>query len=154
MILTREALEHAITKIHGSWWFYYHSSLASATLFMPQMLTCHSEDFNTIQERVPPFTETFSQYVFQDLYEARWCPCGREVLSWQWFPSWEIVSHVLQDSVAENLADFADLTPGQKVITPLTPKRADGPLIILNGNLALMVRLPRYQVPKSSRWTG
>jgi len=40
-------------------------------------------------------------------------------------------------TVAENLADFADLTPGQKVIMPLeNPKRADGPLIILNGNLA------------------
>ena len=32
---------------------------------------------------------------------------------------------------------FADLTPGQKVIMPLeNPKRADGPLIILKGNLA------------------
>ena len=40
-------------------------------------------------------------------------------------------------TVAENLAEFADLTPGQKVIMPLeNPKRADGPLIILYGNLA------------------
>ena len=32
---------------------------------------------------------------------------------------------------------FDDLTPGQKVIMPLeNPKRADGPLIILKGNLA------------------
>lgn len=40
-------------------------------------------------------------------------------------------------TVAENLEAFDDLTPGQKVIMPLeNPKRADGPLIILKGNLA------------------
>ncbi len=38
--------------------------------------------------------------------------------------------------VAENLADFCRLTPGQKSSCHLKILNADGPLIILNGNLA------------------
>src|SRR5690625_6450390 len=40
-------------------------------------------------------------------------------------------------TLAENLADAPDLKEGQKVIMPLDqPKRKDGPLIVLKGNLS------------------
>lgn len=40
-------------------------------------------------------------------------------------------------TIAENLAEAPDLKEGQDVIMPLdNPKRADGPLIVLKGNLA------------------
>src|SRR5699024_622186 len=40
-------------------------------------------------------------------------------------------------TIAENLAEYPNLDIGQKVITEINhPKRPDGPLIILKGNLS------------------
>ena len=76
------------------------------------------------------------QYVFQDLYEVGGVPAVMKYLLANGFLHGDRIT-CTGKTVAENLADFADLTPGQKVIMPLeNPKRADGPLIILNGNLA------------------
>ena len=76
------------------------------------------------------------QYVFQDLYEVGGVPAVVNT-SWQMVSFMATVSHVLVRQSLKTLADFADLTRPKKVIMPLeNPKRADGPLIILNGNLA------------------
>lgn len=44
---------------------------------------------------------------------------------------------VTGETMAENVASFPDLTPGQKVIYPLdAPLKPSGPLYVLTGNLA------------------
>ena len=96
------------------------------------------EDFNTIQERVPHLADLkpSGQYVFQDLYNVGGVPAVMKYLLKNGFLHGDRIT-CTGKTVAENLEAFDDLTPGQKVIMPLeNPKRADGPLIILKGNLA------------------
>ena len=84
----------------------------------------------------------------QDLYEVGGVPAVMKYLLANGFLHGDRIT-CTGKTVAENLADFADLTPGQKVIMPLeNPKRADGPLIILTGTLHQTVRLLKYQVLK------
>ena len=76
------------------------------------------------------------KYVFQDLYNVGGVPAVMKYLLKNGFLHGDRIT-CTGKTVAENLEAFADLTPGQKVIMPLeNPKRADGPLIILKGNLA------------------
>jgi dihydroxy-acid dehydratase len=96
------------------------------------------EDFNDFQERVPHLADLkpSGQYVFQDLYNVGGVPAVMKYLLKNGFLHGDRIT-CTGKTVAENLESFADLTPGQKVIMPLeNPKRADGPLIILKGNLA------------------
>ena len=96
------------------------------------------EDFNDFQERVPHLADLkpSGQYVFQDLYNVGGVPAVMKYLLKNGFLHGDRIT-CTGKTVAENLEAFADLTPGQKVIMPLeNPKRADGPLIILKGNLA------------------
>ena len=96
------------------------------------------EDFNDFQERVPHLADLkpSGQYVFQDLYNVGGVPAVMKYLLKNGFLHGDRIT-CTGKTVAENLDAFADLTPGQKVIMPLeNPKRADGPLIILKGNLA------------------
>ena len=136
-ILTREAFEDAITvtmALGGS---------TNATLHLLAMAHAANveltlDDFNVIQEKVPHLADLkpSGQYVFQDLYEVGGVPAVMKYLLANGFLHGDRIT-CTGKTVAENLADFADLTPGQKVIMPLeNPKRADGPLIILHGNLA------------------
>ncbi|WP_193434623.1 dihydroxy-acid dehydratase, partial [Streptococcus suis] len=76
------------------------------------------------------------KYVFQDLYNVGGVPAVMKYLLKNGFLHGDRIT-CTGKTVAENLENFADLTPGQDVIMPLeNPKRADGPLIILKGNLA------------------
>ena len=96
------------------------------------------EDFNDFQERVPHLADLkpSGQYVFQDLYNVGGVPAVMKYLLKNGFLHGDRIT-CTGKTVSENLEAFADLTPGQKVIMPLeNPKRADGPLIILKGNLA------------------
>ena len=136
-ILTREAFEDAITvtmALGGS----TNATLHLLAIAHAANVDLSLEDFNTIQERVPHLADLkpSGQYVFQDLYEVGGVPAVMKYLLANGFLHGDRIT-CTGKTVAENLADFADLTPGQKVIMPLeNPKRADGPLIILNGNLA------------------
>ena len=79
------------------------------------------EDFNTIQERAPLgwTLKPSGQYVFQDLYEVGGVPAVMRYLSWLMASLHGDRITCTGKTVAENLTDFADLTPGQKVIMPL-----------------------------------
>ncbi|MFC3928505.1 dihydroxy-acid dehydratase [Streptococcus caprae] len=136
-IMTREAFEDAITvtmALGGS---------TNATLHLLAMAHAANveltlDDFNVIQEKVPHLADLkpSGQYVFQDLYEVGGVPAVMKYLLANGFLHGDRIT-CTGKTVAENLAEFPDLTPGQKVIMPLeNPKRADGPLIILKGNLA------------------
>ena len=137
-ILTREAFEDAITvtmALGGS----TNATLHLLAIAHAANVDLTLEDFNDFQERVPHLADLkpSGQYVFQDLYDVGGVPAVMKYLLGRMvFLHGDRIT-CTGKTVAENLADFADLTPGQKVIMPLeNPKRADGPLIILKGNLA------------------
>ena len=136
-ILTREAFEDAITvtmALGGS----TNATLHLLAIAHAANVDLTLEDFNDFQERVPHLADLkpSGQYVFQDLYNVGGVPAVMKYLLKNGFLHGDRIT-CTGKTVAENLADFADLTPGQKVIMPLeNPKRADGPLIILKGNLA------------------
>ncbi|MDQ0221916.1 dihydroxy-acid dehydratase [Streptococcus moroccensis] len=136
-ILTREAFEDAITvtmALGGS----TNATLHLLAIAHAANVDLALEDFNDFQERVPHLADLkpSGQYVFQDLYEVGGVPAVMKYLLKNGFLHGDRIT-CTGKTVAENLEDFADLTPGQKVIMPLdNPKRADGPLIILKGNLA------------------
>lgn len=136
-ILTREAFEDAITvtmALGGS----TNSTLHLLAIAHAANVDLTLDDFNTFQEKVPHLADLkpSGQYVFQDLYEAGGVPAVMKYLLANGFLHGDRIT-CTGKTVAENLENFSDLAPGQKVIMPLDhPKRADGPLIILHGNLA------------------
>lgn len=136
-IMTRQAFENAITVV---------MALGGSTNAVLHLLAiAHAanveltlEDFNDFQKRVPHLADLkpSGQYVFQDLYEVGGVSAVMKYLYENGFLHGECLT-VTGKTVAENLATVPDLTPGQQIIMPLEkPKRADGPLIILEGNLA------------------
>ena len=136
-ILTREAFEDAITvtmALGGS----TNATLHLLAIAHAANVDLTLEDFNDFQERVPHLADLkpSGKYVFQDLYNVGGVPAVMKYLLKNGFLHGDRIT-CTGKTVAENLEAFDDLTPGQKVIMPLeNPKRADGPLIILKGNLA------------------
>ena len=135
--MTREAFEDAITvtmALGGS----TNATLHLLAIAHAANVDLTLEDFNDFQERVPHLADLkpSGQYVFQDLYNVGGVPAVMKYLLKNGFLHGDRIT-CTGKTVSENLEAFADLTPGQKVIMPLeNPKRADGPLIILKGNLA------------------
>ena len=147
-IMTREAFEDAITvtmALGGS----TNATLHLLAIAHAANVDLTLEDFNDFQERVPHLADLkpsgkyvfqdlkpSGKYVFQDLYNVGGVPAVMKYLLKNGFLHGDRIT-CTGKTVSENLENFADLTPGQDVIMPLeNPKRADGPLIILKGNLA------------------
>ncbi|MDQ8758633.1 dihydroxy-acid dehydratase [Streptococcus ruminantium] len=136
-IMTRKAFENAITVVMAL------GGSTNATLHLLAMAHAANveltlEDFNTFQEKVPHLADLkpSGRYVFQDLYNVGGVQAVMKYLYQNGFLHGDCMT-CTGKTIAENLADAPDLTPGQDVIMPLdNPKRADGPLIVLHGNLA------------------
>src|SRR5699024_5355667 len=85
------------------------------------------------------------KYLMEDLYKVGGVEAVMKLLLEEGFLHGDCLT-VTGKTLAENLADVPSLKDGQDIIMPLDkPKRADGPLIILKGNLA-----PRGAVAKMS----
>lgn len=136
-ILTREAFENAITVV---------LALGGSTNAILHLLAiAHAaeveltiEDFNDFQEKVPHLADLkpSGKYVFQDLFNVGGVQGVMKYLYEKGYIHGDCLT-VTGKTIAENLAEVEHLTPGQDVILPLeNPKRADGPLIVLKGNLA------------------
>lgn len=136
-IMTRKAFENAITVVMAL------GGSTNATLHLLAMAHAANveltlDDFNTFQEKVPHLADLkpSGRYVFQDLYEVGGVQAVMKYLYQNGFLHGDCLTCTGR-TVAENLKNAPDLTPGQDVIMPLEqPKRADGPLIVLHGNLA------------------
>ncbi|HFI0393319.1 TPA: dihydroxy-acid dehydratase [Streptococcus suis] len=136
-IMTRKAFENAITVVMAL------GGSTNATLHLLAMAHAANveltlDDFNTFQEKVPHLADLkpSGRYVFQDLYNVGGVQAVMKYLYQNGFLHGDCMT-CTGKTVAENLADAPDLTPGQDVIMSLeNPKRADGPLIVLHGNLA------------------
>ncbi|MCC9272693.1 MAG: dihydroxy-acid dehydratase [Enterococcus aquimarinus] len=136
-IMTRKAFENAITVVMALG--------GSTNAILHLMAMAHAanveltlDDFNEFQEKVPHLADLkpSGQYVFQDLYEVGGVSAVMKYLYENGYIHGDCLT-VTGKTVAENLAEVTSLTEGQQVIMPLeNPKRKDGPLIVLHGNLA------------------
>lgn len=136
-IITRKSLENAvvITMALGG----------STNAILHLLAIAHAaevdfaiEDFNEIQKRVPHLADLkpSGKYVFQDLYNVGGVPAVQKYLLDNGLLHGDCLT-VTGKTLAENLENVAPLAEGQDVIMSLeNPKRKDGPLIVLKGNLA------------------
>lgn len=154
-ILTREAFENAITVV---------LALGGSTNAILHLLAiAHAaevdltiEDFNTFQEKVPHLADLkpSGKYVFQDLFKVGGVHGVMKYLYDRGYIHGDCLT-VTGKTVAENLSEVNDLTPGQDVIMPLeNPKRKDGPLIVLKGNLATEGAVAKVSGVKVRRHVG
>ncbi|MCI1985523.1 MAG: dihydroxy-acid dehydratase [Lactobacillus sp.] len=154
-ILTREAFENALTVIMalgGSTNSVLHL-LAIAHAANVEMTI---DDFNTFQKKVPHLADLkpSGHYVMYDLYKAGGVTAVEKLLLKNGYLHGDCLT-CTGKTVAENLAEFPDLTPGQKVIMPLDkPLREDGPLIILHGNLSTEGCVVKVSGLKTRRHVG
>ena len=154
-IMTREAFENAITVVMalgGSTNAILH--LLSIAHALDVDLTI--DDFNEIQKKVPHIADLkpSGKYVMEDLYKAGGVQAVMKLLYENGYLHGDCLT-VTGKTVAENLKDAPDLVEGQKVITPLDqPKRKDGPLIVLKGNLAPRGAVAKVSGVKVKRHTG
>ena len=154
-ILTREAFENAITVV---------LALGGSTNAILHLLAiAHAaevdltiDDFNTFQEKVPHLADLkpSGKYVFQDLFNVGGVHGVMKYLYDRGYIHGDCMT-VTGKTVAENLSEVNDLTPGQDVIMPLeNPKRKDGPLIVLKGNLATEGAVAKVSGVKVRRHVG
>ncbi|ANK61434.1 dihydroxy-acid dehydratase [Loigolactobacillus backii] len=154
-IMTRKAFENALTVVMalgGS----TNSVLHLLAIAHAANVDLTIDDFNKFQAKVPHIADLkpSGQYVFQDLYEAGGVEAVMKYLYQNGYLHGDCLT-VTGKTVAENLATAPDLTPGQKVIMPLEhPKRKDGPLMILYGNLAPEGAVAKVAGVKARRHVG
>lgn len=145
-IMTKKAFENAITVV---------MALGGSTNAILHLLAmAHSidvdlsmDDFNRIQKKVPHIADLkpSGTYVMENLYEVGGVEAVMKLLLDNGYLHGDCLT-VTGKTVAENLKDIEPLTKDQVVITPIDePKRKDGPLVILKGNLS-----PRGAVAKLS----
>src|SRR5699024_9541716 len=114
------------------------------------------DDFNRIQKKVPHLADLkpSGQYVMQDLHKAGGVQAVMKLLYEAGYLHGDCLT-VTGKTVAENLAEAPSLAEDQNVIAPLDkPKRADGPLIVLKGNMAPRGAVAKVSGVKVKRHTG
>jgi dihydroxy-acid dehydratase len=154
-ILTKKAFENAITVV---------MALGGSTNAMLHLMAiAHAaevdlklEDFNDLQQRVPHIADLkpSGKYVMQDLFEAGGVPAVMKLLLKEGLLHGDCLT-VTGKTLEENLNEFPDLKPGQKVIHPVgQPLRKDGPLVVLKGNLAPAGAVAKVSGLKVKSMTG
>ncbi|WP_164668023.1 dihydroxy-acid dehydratase [Virgibacillus doumboii] len=154
-IMTKEAFENAITVV---------MALGGSTNAILHLLAiAHAvevdltiDDFNRMQAKVPHLADMkpSGRYVMQDLHRAGGVQAVMKLLLDAGYLHGDCLT-VTGKTIAENLADAPSLHEGQDVIMPLDkPKRVDGPLIVLKGNLAPRGAVAKVSGVKVSRHVG
>ncbi|MCC6454598.1 MAG: dihydroxy-acid dehydratase [Caldilineaceae bacterium] len=136
-ILTRKAFENSITvavALGGS------TNVVLHTLAMARAadIALDIDDFQEISDRTPLLADLkpSGQYVMEELYEVGGVPAVQRLLLKEGLLYGDCLT-VTGKTLAENLEELPDLTPGQKVIYPISePIKQTGHLQILYGNLA------------------
>ena len=154
-IMTKKAFENAITVV---------MALGGSTNAVLHLLAiAHAadvdltmDDFTRIQKNVPHIADLkpSGQYVMEDLYNVGGIPGVMKMLLEADLLHGDCLT-VTGKTIAENLADYPELDIGQKVIAELKhPKRPDGPLIVLKGNLSPTGAVAKVSGVKVNRHTG
>ncbi len=154
-IMTKEAFENAITVVMvlgGS----TNAILHLLAIAHAAEVDLTIDDFNVIQKKVPHLADLkpSGQYVMQDLHEVGGVQAVMKMLLEAGYLHGDCMT-VTGKTVAENLQEVPGLSEGQKVIMPFdNPKRQDGPLIVLKGNLSPSGAVAKVSGVKVKRHTG
>lgn len=154
-ILTKKAFENAITAVMalgGSTNAVLHL-LAIANAAQVDLTI---DDFNRIQEKVPHLADLkpSGKYVMEDLHKIGGVPAVMRLLLDNGYLHGDCLT-VTGKTIAENYADAPILSDDQDIIHPLSdPYRADGPLIVLKGNLSPSGAVAKVSGVKVKRHTG
>jgi len=154
-IMTKEAFENAITIVMALG--------GSTNAFLHLLAIAHHigvdldyDDFERIRKRVPHIGDLKpgGRYVFQDLHEVGGVPAVMKELLDAGLLHGDCLT-VTGKTLAENLAEWPRLKPGQDVVRPLSdPLRPTGPLVVLRGNLAPEGAVAKIAGLKVTRITG
>ncbi|MCH4826190.1 dihydroxy-acid dehydratase [Planococcus halocryophilus] len=154
-IMTKEAFENAITVV---------MALGGSTNAILHLLAiAHAaevdltiDDFNRLQKTVPHLADLkpSGKYVMQDLHRVGGVQAVMKMLLEAGYLHGDCMT-VTGKTVAENLNEAPALQEGQVVIMPFdNPKRKDGPLIVLKGNLSPSGAVAKVSGVKVKRHTG
>lgn len=136
-IMTREAFENAMVTIMalgGSTNGVLHLIAMARAVAVPLSL----DDFQTVSNRIPLLADLkpSGQYVMEDLHNVGGTPAVLRYLLSKGVLHGDCMT-VTGKTLAENLADLPDLSPGQEVIhTWESPIKETGHLTIMRGSIA------------------
>ncbi|GAK01688.1 LOW QUALITY PROTEIN: dihydroxy-acid dehydratase [Geomicrobium sp. JCM 19055] len=136
-IMTKEAFENAITVVMalgGSTNAFLHLTAMAHAVGVDLSI----DDFEVVRRRVPHLADLkpSGRYVMQDLNNVGGVPAVMKMLLKEGLLHGDCLT-VTGKTLAENLEEAEDLHEGQDVILPMdNPKKKDGPLVVLRGNLA------------------
>ena len=136
-IMTREAFENALVALMalgGSTNGVLHLIAMARAVGVPLGL----DDFQAVSDRIPFLADLkpSGKYVMEDLHEVGGTPAVLRYLLSKGVLHGDCMT-VTGKTLAENLADLPDLSPGQDVIQPWeSPIKATGHITIMRGNLA------------------
>lgn len=154
-IMTRDAFENAITVVTvlgGSTNAVLHLIAMAKSVGVPLDL----EDFQRISDRVPFLADLkpSGKYVMEDLYRVGGVAAVMKMLLKAGYLKGDCLT-VTGKTVAENLAEVADLSPGQDIIHPFDhPIKATGHIQILYGNLAEQGSVAKITGKEGEVFTG
>jgi len=154
-IMTRDAFENAITVVTvlgGSTNAVLHLIAMAKSVGVPLDLS----DFQRISDRVPFLADLkpSGKYVMEDLYRVGGVPAVMKMLLNAGYLKGDCLT-VTGKTLAENLAEVADLTPGQDIIHPFNhPIKATGHIQILYGNLAEQGSVAKITGKEGEVFTG
>jgi len=136
-IMTREAFENAVVTLMalgGSTNGVLHLIAMARAVAVPLSL----DDFQAVSDRIPFLADLkpSGKYLMEDLHQVGGTPAVLRYLLSKGVLHGDCLT-VTGKTLAENLADLPDLSPGQDVIQPWTsPIKATGHITIMRGNLA------------------
>src|SRR5699024_141954 len=136
-IMTKEAFENAITVIMalgGSTNAVLHLLPIARAVGVDLTI----DDFTRIQKKTPHLADLkpSGQYVMEDLHDIGGVQAVMKLLLAEGYLHGDCLT-VTGKTIKENLTESPNLKEGQEIIMPLDqPLSEDGPLVILQGNLA------------------
>ncbi len=154
-IMTREAFENAIVVIMalgGSTNAVLHLIAMARSVDVPLTI----DDFQAISDRVPFLADLkpSGRYVQEDLYAVGGVPAVMKLLLSEGMLHGDCLT-VTGKTVAENLAEQADLAAGQEIIRALdNPIKATGHIQILRGNLSPEGSVAKITGKEGLKFTG
>jgi dihydroxy-acid dehydratase len=154
-IMTRKAFENAmvmVVALGGSTNAVLHLIAMARSVNVPLSL----DDFQQVSNRVPFLADLkpSGRFVQEDLHEAGGIPAVMKYLLEAGLLHGDCLT-VTGKTLAENLADVADLAPGQDIIRPLeNPIKSSGHLQILRGNLAPQGAVAKITGKEGTQFSG
>jgi dihydroxy-acid dehydratase len=154
-IMTRVAFENAIRMVvvlGGSTNAVLHLLAMARAAEVPLDL----DDFKRLSESTPVLADLrpSGKYVMEDLFEVGGVPAVQKLMLREGLLDGSCLT-VTGKTLAENVAEAADLVAGQKVIWPLTdPVKRTGHIRILRGNLAPEGAVAKITGKEGLRFSG